>query len=249
MNSTIFIVSYRKDFPYLRYSLRSITKYAKGFDTVLLVPNQDFDTAVDLVRQECPPCVVRSGDEWPGKGMLWHLAQVMRSDEHCPDADLIFHFDSDCAFIEPVTPETYMVDGEPRLIYESFASMNAKGIDECNKWQVCTQACLPFDVLYETMRMHPEVYWRDLYPLARKLVEQKVNRPIDEHIADGPNSFPQQFCEYNTLGNVALQCCPDRYYLWNLEHQPWPAKKHHQGWGHNGMRTEDMEAFKKAGLE
>lgn len=248
MKSSILIVSYRKDFPYLRYCLRSITKYAKGFDTVLLVPNQDFDTAVDLVRQECPPCVVRSGDEWPGKGMLWHMAQEMRAEEHC-QGDFIMHMDADCAFMEPVNPESFFVFGKPMLLFESFASMNRKGIDECNKWQVAAQDCLPFKVEHETMRMPCMMYHRALYARARQIVEQKMNLPFDEWMKAGRNEFPQDRVEYNTLGNVAIHEFASDYYLWDLETHPWPPKRVHQGWGHNGMRTEDMEAFKKAGLE
>lgn len=250
MNATIFIVTYKKDFPYLKYCLRSIEKYAGSFDgVVLLVPGIDFEDATRLVRENCPRASLKTGDEWPGKGFLWHESQIMWSDVNCPQAELIFHMDADCVWTEPVKPEDYLRDGKPRLIYESFESMNKKGIDECNKWQVCTQECLPFDVLYETMRQHPEIYWRRLYPAARMMIERKVGEKMDDWLKKQRNEFPQTFCEFNTLGNVALQCFSDSYWLYNLEREEWPAKKLHQGWGHNGMRTEDMEVFRKAGLE
>lgn len=248
MTHTIFIVTYHGDFRYLVYCLKSIAKFATGFDTVLQVPGTDFDEAVRIVRGTHPACAVRCGDEWPEKGMLYHMSVIMHSDEWCPKSDVIYHLDADCIFTEPVSPADYTEDGKPVLIYESFNSMRRKGITETDKWQVCTQKCLPFDVNYETMRRHPEVYRRELYPKARALVEEKVGMPIDEYIKSGPNAFPQLFCEHNTLGNVALQCFAKDYSLFNLEHREWPPNKVRQAWSHREPTQEDMDAFKKAGL-
>lgn len=251
MNQTLMIVTFRKDFEYLRYCLRSIKKFASGWnDIVIVVPGVDFDLCVDMVRKEVDelPISVRCGDEWPGKGFLWHEMVIMRADEWCSRSGIIFHLDADCVFTEPVTPAEYVTDGKPRLLYESFVSMNKKGIDECNKWQTCVQECLPFDVMYETMRAHPEVYRRELYPRARELVEQKTGLKFDDWMRAGKNDFPQDRCEHNTLGNVALQCFADQYDLYNLEHKPWPHMKIHQGWPHLGMRDCDMEVFKKIGV-
>lgn len=250
MNHTIFVVTYRKDFEYLRYCLLAYEKFADGFEElVLVVPGYDFDAAVELVRKTVTkPVAVRSGEEWPNRGMLWAMTQKCRADEWCPRADIIFHIDADCVFTEPVTPLEYVKDGKPILLYESFVSLNKKGIDECNKWQVCTQACLPFDVLHETMRRHPEVYHRNLYARTRELVEQKTGRRFDDYVQGQTNSFPQTYCEHVTLGNVAIQCFADQYELYNLEHKPWPTQKLHQGWTHNGMRDVDMAVFKRIGI-
>lgn len=250
MNSEIFIVSCRKHFNYLTYCLRSLAKFATGFEVKIVVPNEDFDRAVDMTREHPgQPFCVGTEHEWPGKGMLWAMTQKCRADEWCPKADVIFHVDSDCVFTEPVTPETYMQDGKPILLYESFHSLcKVKGHMEVWRWKDATEICLPFGIQWETMRCHPEVYHRDLYAKTRALVEQKTGRKFDDYLQEQRNEFPQSFCEFNTLGNVAIQCFADQYHLVNLEHEPWPKQRLRQAWSHREPTQEDMETFLKLGL-
>lgn len=250
MNHTIFVVTYRKDFEYLKYCLKSYEKFCDGYeDLVLVVPGYDFDAAVELARQNVnKPVAVRSGEEWPNRGMLWAMTQKCRADEWCPRADIIHHIDADCVFTEPVTPLEYMRDGKPLLLYESFVSLNKKGIYECDKWKVATEACLPFGIERECMRCHPEVYQRDVYAMTRRLVEQKTGKPFDEYVGSGPNSYPQQFCEHNALGNVALHCFPERYSAYNLEHEPWRKQKLRQAWSHRAPTPDDLKLWQELGL-
>ena len=123
MKCEIFIVSFGRHFQWLEYCLRSIEKYASGFSgTTLIVPDVDEPMAKAMFHG----VTVKSGPEWEGKGMLWHMAQVMRADEWCPDADFILHTDSDCVFHEPTTPDDFFANGKPMLFHESFRSLGAK---------------------------------------------------------------------------------------------------------------------------
>lgn len=248
MNHEILMVSYRRDFRYLKYCLRSISKFASGFTSRLIVPNRDFAEAVELVRQHNPATAVASGDEWSGKGMLWHMYVIMYSDEWCPTADVVLHVDSDCVFTEPVTPEDYMVNGKPLMLYESFASLGPKH-SEVLKWQQCTRNNLPWEPLYETMRRHPEVYCRRLYPRARAMMQQKTGKTVEEYLKGCENTFPQNFCEHVTLGNVAIHEFPDDYEFYDLSVKPWPPNKLRQAWSHREPTAEDMELFRKLGIE
>lgn len=248
MKHEIMIVSYRRDFRYLKYCLRSIAKFATGFSVRLVVPDQDFDEAVTFIRENAPSLgSISTGDEWPRKGMLWHMYCIMRADWWCPTADIIYHVDSDCVFTEPVTPEDYLVNGKPILLYESFASLIPK-CEEIKRWQECTRNNLPFEPLYETMRQHPEVYCRRLYERARLLIVQKVGEPLDSYLKKQRNEFPQTFCEHVTLGNVAIHEFPDDYHFHDLATQPWPKSKLRQAWSHREPTTEDLEVFQKLGL-
>jgi hypothetical protein len=215
MKTEILVVTFQRDFSYLEYCIRSYLKFAKGFDRFkILVPNEDFNAASALVsktaRGRSDIAVLNGGEQWADKGMLWHMRQIMHADNWCPTAEFIAHFDSDCVFTGPVTPENYIHDGKPILRFERFTKIGGRHMDIL-RWQAVTQKCLPFLVTSETMRCHPGVYHRGLYDEARRQVEKKVGQPIDEFIAAQQNAFPQGFCEFNTLGNVALFRFPDRY--------------------------------------
>lgn len=247
MITAIFIVTYAKDFPFLKYCLRSIDKFATGFTYVgLLVPNQDKGAALLLATENCKnvPIKIFGGEEWEKKGFLWHMAQIMRADEWCDDVDFIAHFDPDCVFTAPVTPGTFIKDGKPVLQYEKFSSIGHRhpGVLQ---WQENTQRCLPFDVFYETMRGHPEIYHHALYEEARRKVELKTGLPIDYYIQQGRNGYPQDFCEFVTLGNVAMHDFPNQYTLVDNSKKPNPDKSDFpvfQAWSH-ARPDEDVELW------
>lgn len=216
MKATILIVTFARDFAYLQFCLKSIVKFCKGFSVRVLVPTPDFAQAEAMVHRGLrdkgfTEASVQSYDEWPELGFLHHMAQIMRADEWCPDADFICHVDADCIFTAPVTPETYIKDGKPYMRYEYFSKLGVRHPGAA-AWQAPTQACLPFLVTKETMRCHPGVYHRGVYAEARRQVELKTKMPCDDYIkSTGRNAYPQLFVEFVTLGNVALHCFPDKY--------------------------------------
>jgi len=182
----------------------------------------------------CPVCISLF-DEWPEKGMLHHMLQIMRADEWCPDADFIAHMDADCIFTEPVTPEDYIQDGKPILRYEYFSKINQRH-SGVGRWQECCQKCLPFPVLHEAMRCHPEVYHRGLYARARDLIAATVHKSCDDYVHEQQNAFPQTFCEFNTLGNVALHDFPEQYLaIEQTGDRVTPHNKLQQFWSHGAI--------------
>lgn len=219
LNCEIFIVSCAKHFPWLEYCLKSIEKYATGFsDVTIVIPESDLGKGLPIGR------FFRAEREWDGKGFLWHMAQVMRADEWCPEADFILHIDSDCVFSEPVTPDDYIIDGKPVLYHERFASIGKKHPDVL-RWQQVVQSCVTFKVTQETMRRHPAVHRRENYGQSRFEIRAKTKMPWDEYIKSCRNEFPQGFCEYVTLGNVAMRYFPTEYHFVDMEHTAWPKQK------------------------
>ena len=246
MNVEIFIVSCAKHFDWLDYCLRSIAKFAVGFQRVkVLVPNQDSNAANELcsrVRRKVDICAVAC-EEWPAKGMLWHMAEIMHADEWCPTADFILHTDSDCLFTEPVTPEDYFLNGKSILYYERFESIGKQHPDVL-RWQQVTQDCVRFPVQFETMRRHPAVHPRKLYRIAREEIERKTGLSCNDYIRAQRNEFPQSFCEFNTLGNVAMQYISEEYALYNTELNEWPPQKLVQFWSHSPPHIPQKPVFK-----
>jgi len=240
MKCEIFYVTYAKDFPWLVYSLRSINKFASGFSGVtIVVPDSDVDELFRLaIRNLCGiPIICKGGNEWPDKGMMWHEAQICRADEWCPDADFVAHFDPDAVFTEVVTPESFFVEGKPKLQFERFDTIGVR-TPGCLKWKEAVEKCLPFECPNETMRGLPHVYHRELYGNIRDVVSRCTMKPFDDYVHSCENSFPQTFCEFNTLGNVAMKHFPDKYHLVDNGNKPNPNKSDfpvQQFWSHGAI--------------
>lgn len=248
MNVDLLIVSCAKDFRYLHYALGSIHKFARGFkNIVLLVPDKDFDVAVDLVRRDAEEVTVRSGPEWPGKGFIWHMHEVMRAPDHCPGADFILHMDSDCIFTEPVTPQDYFVNGKPVLCYADFEWL-CKQQHNIRNWQVAAENALGFPCPIEAMRRHPAVHPRGLYPHTQALIEAHTKQSMADYIRSGRNEFPQFVAEFPTLGAVAWRDFHDVYHWINQETDGLPTNKMRQFWSHREPIAEEVEIIKSLGL-
>ena len=211
MRTCIFIRSYHKDLEWFRYCLRSIQKFASGFEYAMAaVPARDVALFTPLA-QEFPFLLLRVFDEVEGKGMLSGEIELCRADQHCPGVDAICCLDSDCAFQCPVTPADYMIAGKLRLIGHSFARLekeNNLGV----VWKERAERALGFPVEYETM-CHPTIYLAETFAQLRSVVEHHVKRPFDEYVLAGRNEFPQDFAELTSLGAVALKFFTDRYRL------------------------------------
>lgn len=242
MKTEFFTCTCLKDFSWLKYCLRSLVKSTSGFQAAnILVPKEDLTALQSLIAEatagQSAPLAFNllTGDEWFGQGMVWHEYQVMMADTHCPNADFIAHIDPDCVFTSPVTPETFIVGDRPILRFENFHFIGVRHPGTV-RWQECTAKCLPFPVHYETMRCHPEVYHRGLYAVARAQMEQKTGKPLADYVRACRNEFPQGFCEYVTLGNVAMQFFRDQYYLVEQTGDHVTPDNHlQQFWSHSAL--------------
>lgn len=237
MTTDLLCVSYAKDFGYLEYCLKSVAKFATGFrQFIILVPINDLLPAYQRFGEMAGAIPVNwlCYSEWPGKGMLHHMMQIMLSDQWS-DADFFCHMDSDCIFTSPVSPATYIEDGKPYLRYEPFDSLGVRHPGAA-KWQEVAQAVLPFAVKNETMRCHPGTFHRSLYPVAWQVIEDKLGRPFDGWMREQQNEFPQTFCEFVTLGNVAMEYFPDAYHLVRQSGDRVVPDNHlQQFWGHGAI--------------
>lgn len=278
MTTDIFIVTFNRDFRYLRYTLRSIARYAVGFQsTTILVPNPDLAELKELVRWSDADRVICQGfDEWPEKGMLHHMDRIMHADHHC-SADLILHLDSDCVFVRPVNPGRYLVDGRPNMLYARFdwllserpeyapflrmayrppsaiaehydqAEQTAYAVD-MQRWKTAVERAIGGVAAVETMRHHPMVARRSLYGTARERMERHTGLPVSAYIAAQENTFPQTFCEFNTLGNVAFQDCRSDYFWSNQQNVGLPDSHVYQAWSHREPTPQDLAVYQYLGL-
>lgn len=239
MNQTVdvLIVSCAKHYPWLRYCLRSIERFATGFRQVkVLVPSDDLTAITPLLTElsggMAVPIRVTTYEDWPDKGFLRHEHIIMCSDEYT-DADFIFHMDSDVLFVEPTTPEDYIKDGKPVLLHASYDWLVREHQANLGMWKDGVEKAIGGTSTEEFMRRPQAVHHRKTYAKARECIEAHTMKPVADYIWACDNSFPQTFCEFNTLGEVAWRYFRGDY-LWpdqGLGEFPKPHKVV-QFWSH-----------------
>ena len=256
MKTPILIRSYFKDAQWVRYTLRSIRKYAKDFAyTVLVTPTRDHAVFEPLIKEfgcRWHEYVVRED-----KPMIHGIVMVCRADEICPDADNILFFDSDCVFKETVCPADYLVDGKPIIIGREFSVFkdltdpSAKIV--YNHWRTNVTRALGFEPQYETNIRVPCIFERDIFKPFREAVEKHTSMPFNDYAFSCQDKFPMGFTEFTPLGNFALRNFKDRYFFggdtdW-INDPKWGqlkadsgslvlAVKTRQFWSHGGIKPE-----------
>ncbi len=201
----ILIVTYSKDMDFLRYCLKSIDRYATGFQGVTIAVPEKERGLYDWVKR----ANVVYFPEVEGKGMLSHMAMKCRADELCPTASAIWHLDPDCILWSNVMPASLFNEGKPVMVRERYADITNPNR---HLWQKNVERALGFKPEYETMVRHGNLHLRDVYAKTRALVEAHTKTGFDAFVTAGQNTFPQSFAEFPTLGAVAIAHFRDRYY-------------------------------------
>lgn len=214
MRTDILMVTFRRDLEFASYAMRSVRKFATGFgENIVVVPEPDGDA----FRAMAEPLgfTVKTFDEWPDKGMLHHMALICEADKWCPCADTILHMDADCLFTGPVDASDYFIEGKPVLYREKFA--NIVGQTNRYTWKAAVKSAIGIDPEWETMVLHPAVHWRETYELTRGAIEKHTGLGFKEYIRSCKNIYPQNFCEFCTLGTIA-GFAPERYHFIEQAH-------------------------------
>lgn len=230
MTTGIIWVTYAKDFEWFCYSARSYKLFASGFSAaVCVVPDQDRD----LFGPVCAQNGIRliTGSEWPGRGMVWHMMQKCRADEHLPHCDIICHMDADCVFHSPTTPSAFLRDGLPVQYYTCFDALHPY---REGRWKPIVDIAIGGDVKLAVMMGHPLVFNRSTYPATRVAVEAEHPEGFDAYVRSCDNLYPQGFCEFETLGAIA-QTIHHHLYAWQAA-TPWFSNNFvTAGWSHGGL--------------
>ena len=228
----ILIVSFKRDFEFVKYNLRSIKKFARGFSgTTIVIPSTD-EELFQTLKPEFD-FKLRAFVEEPKKGMLDHMVAICSADRFC-ESEYILHTDSDCIFTEPVTPSDYFQDGKPVLLCRPY-SVVASIEPGHERWQAVASRALGFEVTHDYMVRHPAVHHRSIYPALRNFIRNVQNKPFREYVLSGSNEYPQGFCEFVTLGAYARKFHPDLYTFIDIGDKPEPPNKLFQGWSVEGL--------------
>jgi len=244
----LLIVSCVRHFPWLRYCLQSVVRFATGFRQVLVLIPEDDLTAMnpllaELSQHDKIPIRVMIYKDWPGKGFLRHEYAILCSDEFS-DADFFCHIDSDCIFVEPVSPADYFVDGKPVLVHATYHWLVTCQQANLSMWQAAVANAVGWAPTEETMRCHPAVHYRKTYQKTRECIALHTGMSAEDYVQAGVNDFPQSVAEFPTLGAVAWKFFHPDYHWLNQEKGEWPHQKIVQFWSHGPVDVPQSPVYK-----
>lgn len=223
-----------KDLPWFDYSVRSFTKFARGFDeAVCFVPHHE----VPLFYPLCLAHEIRmaSEPEWKDAGFMFHHFWQCSADKICPDADVIFHIDADTVFAQPVTPNNWLRDGKICIPFKRFADYDREFGPKM--WKPTVDAAIGGDVKLSTMVTPPYVHYRDVYAQTRLQIQEHQSMRCADYIRSCKSTFPQTFCEFETLGAIAQGPLFHNVYHWHdvaKDGNPFRDLVA-EGWSHGGL--------------
>lgn len=148
----IFYKSFSKDFQWLSYSLRSLSKHVKGYrNIIILIPDREkhlFDT-----RNLPERTIIHYVNEY-GTGYLFQ--QWCKISAHrFTDAPFILFADSDCIFDHDIDLSDFIKDGKPEILYTHYSK-----VGDAICWKQVVEAFIKQPVEYEMMRRNCLIYHR-----------------------------------------------------------------------------------------
>jgi len=210
MKTSIVTVTYDKDIEFLKYNLKSIKKFCKGYhDNIVIIDDHENDCVktqryLDSIQQKY---FINKEAKQVKVGYVRQQYMKLLSDKYVSkDTDYICHIDSDSIFKKEHTPDRFFKNNKPILIKNNYSKLlkafakrgeNPKLI---LRWRETTSEILKLNVEYEFMFRMPLVYPKNLTKLAREYIEKINNTSFLDALKDLPI-----MSEYNILGAFAHQ--------------------------------------------
>lgn len=229
MKTSIFIRTYAKDAPWLAYCLRSLRKFAIGFNEIVVAYPKGESAAFAEVDFTGVRCTEINPSRCPGY-IDQQISKVF-ADGYCT-GECILHLDSDCIAKEPFFANQFVSGGRPMLIYRPWDS-----VGDAICWKEPTQKALAREPAYEFMACLPIIYRRETYARFRSHLSVLHGKDARKYIA-----MQERFSEFNALGNFAHQQEPDKYIFITADNTNYPRPLL-QFWSHEdiNLRREELE--------
>lgn len=208
LKTSIITVAYDKDLDFLKYNLKSIKKFCKGYHENIVIVDDHENDCVNTKRY------LESIDQkyytnlkakHVKRGYVRQQYMKLLSDKYVSnDTDYICHVDADSVFKRDHTPDVYFRDNKPMLVKNNYNKLisHLKSLEVTavpfERWRDITSKILKFKVEYEFMYRMPLVYPKNLTKQVRKYVEDAHGCSLLELLKDR-----HTLSEYNILGAYA----------------------------------------------
>ena len=222
----IFYKSYRKDFKWLYYSIKSIRKFVTNYNQIIIViPKEDKDI-LDYSILEGLKYKVFTVDEY-GNGYLYQQWIKMSAYKYC-DSEYILFCDSDCIFDKKIDLSDY-VNKKPEILYTDYSK-----VGDAICWKEPTEKFIGKSIEYEFMRRNFLIY------LKNTLVDIHKTYPnLESIIVDS-----EAFSEFNAIGAWIYFNESDKYQLINTDFAENLSSFGKQFWSWSDLNDDDLEQIK-----
>jgi hypothetical protein len=220
--------------------LRSIDKFARGFrQTIVVYPVGDQQSIHPICSSH--PSVKQVLFHETENGHMHQNALKTQADLFS-DAEFFLHMDADCVFTERATPEDYMTESKPDIVYTHYSELSHGHAGTPVPWQAITENSLGLPVEVETMRRFPFLYPSWLYKATRELIEKRHEMPFAKWVQVAPPIPPawRGYSEFNALGCVAKYLYPEQFFFYDTKNGTKPAKVK-QFWSHSGLTDAERQ--------
>lgn len=217
MKTSIITVTYDKDLEFLKYNLKSIKKFCKGYhENIVVIDDHENDCVetqryLDSIGQKY---FINKEAKQVKKGYVRQQYIKLLSDKYVShDTDYICHIDADSLFKKEHTPDRFFKKNKPILVKNDYKKLIANQKSAGNptvsweKWRDITSKFLNFKVNYEFMFRMPLVYPKSLTKQVREYLEKIHKSSLLDLVKDLPI-----MSEYNILGAYAYEFTPEDFF-------------------------------------
>jgi hypothetical protein len=212
MKTTIITVSYDQDLEYLKYCLKSIKKFCKGYyGNVVVIDDHENDCTktkeyLESIEQKY---IIDTEAKNIRKGYIRQQYIKLKADLYVPEeTSHILHIDSDSIFTKEHTPDVFFENNKPIILKESYEQLlkqlqrQNKPLRGVERWQSVTSTFTKRHITHEYMRLMPLVYPTTAHKKTRMMLEFIQGKTLLDILKD------EEFAsEYNMLGAI----CDDYY--------------------------------------
>ena len=217
MKTSIITVTYDKDLEFLKYNLKSIKKFCKGYhENIVVIDDHENDCVetqryLDSIEQKY---FINKDAKHVKQGYVRQQYMKLFSDLYVSsDTDYICHIDADSIFKQSHAPEIYFRDNKPMLVKNDYKKLIASQKSAGNptapweRWRDMTSKFLNLKVKYEFMFKMPLVYPKNLTKQVRDYLEKIHKSSLLDLVKDLPI-----MSEYNIIGAYAYEFTPEDFF-------------------------------------
>lgn len=227
----IVVRSYYRDLEWLDYCLRSITRFAIGFRSVIVAIPRGSLGAFER-RSLMPDRLVVCADY--RDDYLGQQVTKLHADE-LTDADFIAHVDSDVVFTRATGPTDLMDGRRPQVLMTPY-SIHPRSGPWRIPWQAVTERFVERPVLHNFMQMMPLTYPRWLYQELRDFAWKTHGCSLADYVL---SQQARCFSEFNALGAFAHHFYPETMSWIDTSRDVLPAQRTRTFWSWGGI-THDV---------
>ena len=204
LKTSILIVTYDKDLEFLKYSLKSISKFCRLYNEVVVVIDDHENDCVETkkyLESIGQKYFINKEAKHITRGYIRQQYIKLYSEKYFDEkTDFVCHLDSDNIFNELNSPDVFFKGCKPVIGMQKWAEMPNNNFEES------TNKTVGFDVDYNFMRRMPLVYPRCIFKELREFI-------ISSHgdITTFLNSM-KKFSEYNVIGAYCYKFHKDSFY-------------------------------------